>query len=97
MNPKTIPLLGSELVKEVDLKESSFVTLNSVVAGWSFGGDIKISVGPGHLIVDLRYSLDFSDNIESKEVFTAWGDTETEETESKGRVFSALIGYGFSF
>jgi hypothetical protein len=75
--------------------------------GIAFGGGVDINLGPGFLIVDLRYSLGISDN--SKEYVSSYIsvndnsvvlknlEQELKDPEHKNRVFSTLLGYGFSF
>jgi hypothetical protein len=86
-------------VYRVDLHDSEFRTES--VYNFDFaiaaGGQVKVPLGPGHFILDIRYHHGLRDIITDREEYDEENELILTNPESKLRTFIAMAGYGFSF
>jgi hypothetical protein len=64
---------------------------NRIELGAQFGGGIGYKIGPGALLLDIRYGLGLSN------LYKADDDMSSDEAKSKNRVIAISLGYAIPF
>lgn len=83
---------------DVDMRERDNESVVNITFGVAAGAQVKIPLGPGHIVADLRYQQDVRNAISDRFMGYDREDEAIYETpESKAAMVVAMFGYGFPF
>lgn len=83
---------------EVDMREREDESVVNITFGVAAGTQVKVPLGPGHIVADLRYQQDLRNAISDRFMgYDIEGEEVYDAPESKAMMIVAMFGYGFAF